>query len=137
MNVGTKLNIAFYSMIAIFALTVVVNFFSINNIESKTDEALNTRVELLRAVDDIRFGIAMQGLYARALVLDGTDESMEKFDVYKTYLNDAIAHLENIAPGNSMAEDIEEMNKYNTAFNNGSLDMVDTYKRGKTFNSND
>ena len=131
MNVGAKLNIAFYSMIAIFALTVVVNFFSINNIESKTDEALNTRVELIRALEDIRFGTAMQGLYARALVLDGTDESMENFEVYKTYVDDAIAHLESISKGD-MVEDIEEMKGYNTDFNNGSLDMVDTYKRGET-----
>ena len=131
MNVGAKLNMAFYSMIALFALTVVVNFFSINNIESKTDEALNTRVEVIRAVDDIRYGTAMQGLYARALVLDGTDESIENFEVYKTYVVDAIAHLESVSK-NDMAEEIEEMKKYNTAFHNGSLDMVDTYKRGDT-----
>ena len=132
MNVGAKLNIAFYSMIAIFALTVVVNFFSINNIESKTDEALETRVELIRAVDNIRFGIAMQGLYARALVLDGTEESMENFEVFKTYLQDAIAHLESLSNSDSLTESIEEMKKYNTTFNNSSLDMVDTYKRGDT-----
>ena len=132
MNVGAKLNIAFYSMIAIFALTLVVNFFSINNIKSKTDEALNNRVELIRAVDNIRFGIGMQGLYARALVLDGTDESMEQFDVYKTYLNEAITNLEKLPASNSIAEYIEKMKEYNNDFNDDSLDMVDTYKRGET-----
>ncbi|AWE06249.1 methyl-accepting chemotaxis protein [Lysinibacillus sp. 2017] len=132
MSVGTKLNMAFYSMIAIFTLTVVVNFFSINNIESKTEEALNNRVEQIRAVDDIRFGTAMQGLYARSVVLDGKDESFENFELYKTYLTDAITHLESLTTNEQMVAYIEEIKSYNKAFNNGALDMVDTYNRGET-----
>ena len=132
MSVGKKLNTAFYSMMAILAITVAINFISLNNIESKIEEALDHRVEQIRAVDDIRFGLAMQGLYARALVLDGKEESFASFEQYKTYLSDAILHFEGLVSGETMTGYLEEMKKFNTAFNYGSLDMIDAYNRGET-----
>lgn len=130
MSVGAKLNLALYSLIAILAITVTINFFSINNIESKTDEALNNRVEQIRVVDEIRFGLGMQGLYARAVVLDGTEESFENFDIYKTKVDDEILRLDGLALSDTMKGYIEEIHKFNNAFNNGSLDMLDAYNRG-------
>lgn len=132
MSVGAKLNVAFYSMIALLLLTVGINFTSLSNIESKTDEALNDRVEQIRAVDQIRYTVAMQGLYARAVVLDGTDESIKNFEAYQALVSEEIAQLEELAKNNTiMVGYIEEIHKFNKAFINGSLDMMDAYNRGE------
>lgn len=129
MSVGAKLNVAFYSMLAIFAITIGITFLSLNNIEAKTEEALDQRVEQIRSVDQIRFGLSMQGLYARAVVLDGKDESVENFEYYKTFLIDEILHLESLAISELMKEHIVQLQKYNNDFNNGSLDMLDALAR--------
>lgn len=129
MNVGAKLNVAFYSMLAIFAITIGITFLSLNNIETKTEEALDQRVEQIRAVDQIRFGLSMQGLYARAVVLDGKDESVEKFEYYKTFLTEEIIRLESLTTSELMQEHIVQLQKYNNDFNNGSLDMLDALQR--------
>lgn len=132
MKVGTKLNVAFYSMIAVFAIVIGVTFLNLNNIESKTDEALNVRVEQIRAVDQIRFALSMQGLYARAIVLDGTEESYSNFDYYKTLMNDAVVNLEKLAISDEIKEAVVQIQKHNKDFNNGSLDMLDALQRGDT-----
>jgi methyl-accepting chemotaxis protein len=133
MSVGAKLNAAFYSMIALLLLTVAINFLSLNNIESKTEEALEDRVEQIRAVDQIRFTVAMQGLYARAVVLDGTDESISNFELYQELVSEEIGNLEKLVGNNAtMTGYIEQIHSFNKAFTNGSLDMMDTYNRGET-----
>lgn len=132
MKVGTKLNVAFYTMIAVFAIVIGVTFLSLNNIESKTEEALDVRVEQIRAVDQIRFALAMQGLYARAVVLDGTEESHSNFDYYKTMMSDAVVNLEKLAISDDMKEAVVQIQKHNKDFNNGSLDMLDALQRGDT-----
>ncbi|MER1957565.1 MAG: methyl-accepting chemotaxis protein [Solibacillus sp.] len=129
MNVGAKLNVAFYSMLAIFAITIGITFLSLNNIEAKTEEALDQRVEQIRSVDQIRFGLSMQGLYARAVVLDGKEESVENFEYYKEFLINEILHLESLTTSELMKEHIVQLQKYNNDFNNGSLDMLDALKR--------
>ncbi len=129
MSVGAKLNVAFYSMLVIFAITIGITFMSLNNIEAKTEEALDHRVEQIRSVDQIRFGLSMQGLYARAVVLDGKEESIENFEYYKSFLIDEILHLEKLTTSELMQEHIVQLQKYNNDFNNGSLDMLGALER--------
>ena len=45
MSVGTKLNIAFYSLITLLCISVGITFLNLSNIEEKTDEALDDRME--------------------------------------------------------------------------------------------
>lgn len=130
MKVGGKLNIAFYSMIAVFAITIGITFMSLNNIETKSEEALDYRVVQIRLVDEIRFIISMQGLYARAVVLDGTEESYENFEYYRDILTEKIQNLEELASVDMMKEHIEQLYKFHNDFNNGSLDMLDAIERG-------
>lgn len=130
MSVGAKLNIAFYSMIAMFAISIGITFVSLGNIEAKTEEALDNRVAQIRSADEIRFGLSMQGLYARAVVLDGTDESFANFEYYKTLLTEEILHLETLVSSDTMIEYIAQLKAFNEDFNRGSLDMLDAIERG-------
>ena len=104
MGIGKKLNLAFYSIIILLCITVGISFLNLNTIEDKTDEALNNRVEQIRTIDEIRFGLAMQGLYARALMLDNTKENEENLAHYQSYLDDQIAYLKTLTSSTIMKD---------------------------------
>ena len=70
MKVSLKLNLAFYSIIALIILTAIIVFINLTTIESKQEEALDNRVEQMLIAEEIRTNIAFQGLYARALIID-------------------------------------------------------------------
>ncbi|WP_339215086.1 methyl-accepting chemotaxis protein [Solibacillus sp. FSL W8-0372] len=130
MSVGKKLNSAFILMIVLITITVVLNFISLNKIQGDMDEALNHRVEQIRSVDQIRLNIGMQGMYARAIVLDGKEESFDNFKQYNELLDTEIDYLESLVVSNTMQEYMEQVKKFRDDFNNGYLDMVDAYNRG-------
>ena len=118
MKVGTKLNIAFYSIIGLLCISMGISFYNLANIENKTEEALNNRVVQLRLIDEIRFGVGMQGLYARALLIDTTDENRGKLLGYAEELDNNILALKNLVMSDTMENYTQEADSYNTDFNN-------------------
>ncbi|MGN7476910.1 methyl-accepting chemotaxis protein [Solibacillus silvestris] len=130
MSVGKKLNFAFILMIVLIAVSSTLNYFSLKNIQGNMDEALDHRVEQIRTVDQIRLNIAMQGLYARAIVSDGKEESFANFKQYNEALDAEIDYLDTLVVSDVMVEYLEQVKKLRDNFNNGYLDMLDAYNRG-------
>lgn len=130
MSVGKKLYSAFILMIVLITITVVLNFISLNEIQGDMDEALDHRVEQIRTVDQIRLNIGMQGMYARAIVLDGKEESINSFNQYNELLDAEIDYLDTLVVSGTMQEYMEQVKKFRDDFNNGYLDMIDAYNRG-------
>jgi methyl-accepting chemotaxis protein len=118
MKIGAKLNVAFYSIVALLCISVGISFYSLSNIESKTDEALNNRVVQLRLIDEIRFGVGMQGLYARALMIDTTAKNRENLLTYAEELDKNIIALKDLVLTDTMNKYWQEIDTYNTDFNN-------------------
>ena len=117
MSVGAKLNIAFYSIIALLCISIGITFLNLSNIEEKTEEALDNRVEQLRVIDQIRFDLAMQGLYARALMLETTDENRTNLITYAEDLDANILKLKELYTTEAMENYWGELNSYNNDFN--------------------
>ena len=117
MSVGTKLNIAFYSLITLLCISVGITFLNLSNIEEKTDEALDDRMEQIRVIDQIRFDLAMQGLYARALMIETTDENRNSLLSYAEDLDASISKLKEMYSSDIMDDYWNEMNGYNNDFN--------------------
>ncbi len=117
MSVGAKLNIAFYSIIALLCISIGITFLNLSNIEEKTEEALDNRVEQLRVIDQIRFDLAMQGLYARALMLETTDENRNNLINYAEDLDTNILKLKELYTSEVMEDYWDELNSYNNDFN--------------------
>lgn len=130
MSVGKRLNAALIIMIILITITVVLNYMSLKNIQGNMDEALDYRVEQIRSLDTIRFNVAMQGMYARAFVFDGKEESAESFKQYNELLDQEIEHLSKLVSSDTMKELMEQIIKYRDDFNYGYLDMMDAFERG-------
>lgn len=130
MSVGGKLNIAFYSIILLLCVSIGINFINLNNIESKNEEALDNRVEQIRAADNIRFDLAMQGLYARALMIDQTKENEENLAHYQGELDTQILLLEDLSMSEEMDKYVAEIHTYNNEFNAAAEEMLAVYRMG-------
>lgn len=130
MSVGKRLNAALIIMIVLIMITVILNYISLKNIQGNMNEALDYRVEQIRSVDKIRFNVAMQGMYVRALVFDGKEESAESFKQYNELLDQEIEYLGELVSSDTMKELMEQIIKYRDDFNYGYLDMMDAFERG-------
>ena len=129
MKVGLKLNLAFYSIIALMIITTIAVYFNLNTIENKQEEALDNRVVQIRTVDQIRINAAFQGLYSRAIVLDNNAMNKEKLISYATDLDKNIEALSDMVTADIMKGYLAEMIEYNDAFNSGIDNLLDSLTR--------
>lgn len=117
MKVGTKLNIAFFTIVFILLISTAVSFVELNSIETKSEEALDIRVEQIRAVDEIRVNLGMQGLYARAFIIETSEQNKSNLISYAEQLDNNIAKIEQLAKSNEMKGYIQEIKGFNNDFN--------------------
>ena len=128
MNIGKKLNLVFLTLVGLLGLTIGITIFSLNSIEDKTDEALNNRVEQIRTVESIRFNLGMQGLYARATILDPQDSNMEALKKYAGDLDADLAKMEKLVTSKETNSYLTSMHIHNDSFNKGIEDLDRFYK---------
>lgn len=117
MKVGTKLNIAFFTIVFILLISTAVSFMELNSIQTKSEEALDNRVVQIRAVDEIRVNLAMQGLYARAFIVEASEQNKSNLISYAEQLDKDIAKIEQLARSNEMKGYIQEIKGFNNDFN--------------------
>ncbi len=96
MSIGGKLNTAFYTFIALICISMGVNFFNLNNIESKMQEALDSRFVQIQLADDIRYSVSMQGLHLRQVMLTGSTKSQEELTDSKDTFNEKLEELNSL-----------------------------------------
>lgn len=130
MSLGKKLNLIFAIFIVLMLIIVSVNYVSVKNIESNTDEALDSRVEQIRTVEDIRFALGMQGLYARALILDNSPDNKENFLKYSNMLDEEIGYLSTLVRSETMRGYLDEITQFNNQFNEIADQMLTALDRG-------
>lgn len=130
MKVGAKLNVAFYSIVALLCISVGISFISFSIIENKTDEAFDNRVVQLRTIDEIRFGLSMQGLYARALMIDTTAENREKVSKYSEELDKNVLLLKDLALTDTMKGYWEEISTHNAEFDSALNEVLAAVDQG-------
>lgn len=124
MKVGAKLNVAFWSIVTLLCISVGISFYNLANIEDKTDEALNNRVAQLRIIDEIRVDVGMQGLYARALMIDTTAKNRENLLTYADMLKENITALDELVSSDTMNGYLQEIGGYTEKFNQAAQEVV-------------
>ncbi|WP_010289891.1 methyl-accepting chemotaxis protein [Kurthia massiliensis] len=117
MRVGQKLNIGFYAIIGLMCISVIITFTSLVNIDQKSDEALKSRVKQVQIVDKIRSDMYRQEVYARAVIMNDSQENREKLANATKAVDDGITTLETYLMSKAMTEKWEMMNADNNVFN--------------------
>ncbi|GEK33766.1 methyl-accepting chemotaxis protein [Kurthia sibirica] len=131
MSIGRKLTLGFMAMGLLLCVIVGVTFLNLNSIEKKTDEALDNRVKQIGVVDTIRFDVGMQGLYARAIMIDETNYNKEKLAFYQKDLHDQITYLGTLVRSDTMKKHMLELEKYKTNFNSAVDQVLESVEADK------
>lgn len=128
MSIGKKLNIVLFILVALIAASTIISSISYNKIQSRTDEAMDIRMEQVRMIDDIRFNLAMQGLYARALIADPKEENVTNLKNYADKLDADIEYLKQSADKPEMEVLVDDLINFNDDFNVQAAQLVASYK---------
>lgn len=140
MNISKKLNLSFYGIIILFIISIILNFVNLKSIDANVDEALDNRVTQIMVVDEIRTDLAMQGLYARASIIDPNEENRQNLEEYAKNLDSSIAQLQKLIRSETMQGYWKTINTANISFNNEmatlntALDQKDNKKAAEIVN---
>lgn len=132
MKVGTKLNIAFFSIIGISIIATIVTLFSLNNIQKQQDYAINYHMEKIMLVDEMRYNLSNQGLYLRAYFLQKNDSNHESLETAASNVDSKIAQLRQDETDQETIEIIEKLEKYNQDYNDSLTKAKSEIETGDT-----
>lgn len=90
MKLGLKLNLILLFLMILLVVSSLVNRYSLSQIDKVNSELIDEHLVGFEIVENIRFELAMQGLYARAIILDETDENKKLLKDYATALDKSI-----------------------------------------------
>ncbi|WP_146551646.1 methyl-accepting chemotaxis protein [Rummeliibacillus sp. SL167] len=130
MNISKKLNLSFYGIIILFIISIILNFMNLRSIDANVDEALDNRVTQIMVVDEIRTDLAMQGLYARASIIDPNEENRQNLEEYAKNLDSSIAQLQKLIRSQTMQGYWKTINTANISFNNEMATLNTALDRG-------
>lgn len=118
MSIGAKMNVAFYSLIGMLCISMIVSFVNFQRIDHQVDTAMNERVTAIQEISSVRYQAAQLDNYITKYLLleDGAD--YEKVHTYMQSMDEQIASLETLAVTDTMKGYIEELKRQK-----GSLDQ--------------
>lgn len=125
MNIGKKLSISFIFILALVIGSISITFFNMNRVENLVEDTMDSRVEQIRLVDQIRVDLGMQGLYARTVLIDNSAQNMEHLQQYSASLDDNIAQLKDFVQAPEMEGYWKGLDVANQQFNN-SVELLIT-----------
>lgn len=128
MSIGKKLNTVLGLLITVIALSTIISFLSYNTIQNRTNEAMDKRMTMVAMIDDMRFNLSMQGLYARAIIIDPTPTNEENLRTYAKKLDDNIAYLQAHADTDEMNKLMQQVSTFNDEFNGQAEQVIANYK---------
>lgn len=131
MGIGGKLNAAFYIFIALICISIGVNFYNLNNIENKMDEAFDSRFVQIQAANDIKDAISMQGFHLRQIMLTGSLKSQEEMSAYEDKLTENIEELNSLVYSDTMKDYLAQMQQSKEVFDSKLVEVLKTYRQGR------
>ena len=78
MGVGKKLSLAFYTIIGLMAVSVMITLVNLSSIQSKSELALGNRIQQLQLAEQIYSDVHKQELFARAIVSNNNEASQQQ-----------------------------------------------------------
>ncbi|MEC1178258.1 methyl-accepting chemotaxis protein [Metasolibacillus meyeri] len=125
MSIGKKMNMFFILFIVLLTVSIVSTLVNLYTIEKRTNEAMDSRLEQLLLIKEIRYGIAAQETYINSMILNPTlSRNKQQLMETATKLSEDIATLEGYLKGKEMTDWWQGINQANQRFNNEMLEII-------------
>lgn len=123
MNVRKKLNMSFSVIIGLMIASVIITLINLASIREQSELALGSRVQQLQLAEEVQKGIFQQGLYARAVILNNNEKTMQELKDSAKILDEDILEIKGLLISKEMKESWAKMNESNDLFN-GQLEEL-------------
>lgn len=123
MNVRKKLNMSFSVIIGLMIASVIITLINLASIREQSELALGSRVQQLQLAEKVQKGIFQQGLYARAVILNNNEKTMQELKDSAKILDEDILEIKGLLISKEMKESWAKMNESNDLFN-GQLEEL-------------
>ncbi len=123
MKVGKKLNLAFYAIIGLMIASIIITLINLASIREQSELALGSRVQQLQLAEEVQKGIFQQELYARAVILNNNEKTMQELKDSAKILDEDILEIKGLLISKEMKESWAKMNESNDLFN-GQLEEL-------------
>lgn len=117
MGVGKKLSLAFYTIIGLMAVSVMITLVNLSSIQSKSELALGNRIQQLQLAEQIHSDVYKQELFARAIVSNNNEASQQQLAESVKSAEEHIIALKPYLLSQSMKESWKVINDQNAIFN--------------------
>lgn len=124
MSIAKRLSLSFYAVLGVVLILSAVTYFNMNRVEGLVENTMDSRINQVRLVDEIRVDLGMQGLYARQLVIENSTENQALLLDYMQQVDESIATLKTYFTSTEMTNYWEEISIYNEQFNNAAATLM-------------
>lgn len=112
------MNMFFLLFIILLTVSIVSTFINLYTIEKRTDEAMDSRLEQLLLIKEIRLGVSAQERYINSLILSPTlSKNKQELLATSTKLNEDIETLQGYLNSKQMKDLWEQLSVSNQHFN--------------------
>jgi len=130
LSIGKKISIGLFAVIVILVLSLGIIIVQINSIKSKVTEGVERQVKNVELAEEIKFALAMQGLYLREIIIEDTPDTREQLSYYQNVLDELIVELKNTVESEETKQYAAEIDKFNQDFNSDVENMWSYYNKG-------
>ena len=103
--------------------SVIITLINLASIREQSELALGSRVQQLQLAEKVQKGIFQQGLYARAVILNNNEKTMQELKDSAKILDEDILEIKGLLISKEMKESWAKMNESNDLFN-GQLEEL-------------
>ncbi|MDM8100540.1 MULTISPECIES: methyl-accepting chemotaxis protein [Oceanobacillus] len=131
MSVGKKLNLSFTVLIVLLAVSVGSSIMNLKNIENDVGEAMDSRLEQLMLIENIRYDVAMQALHTRSMILEPEEDiHRENLIAVAADLDGNLDELQGYLASEEMRSYWDQANAPNNDFNEAMPDIIADVENG-------
>ncbi|WP_368900671.1 methyl-accepting chemotaxis protein [Oceanobacillus oncorhynchi] len=131
MSVGKKLNLSFTVLIVLLAVSVGSSIMNLKNIENDVGEAMDSRLEQLILIENIRYDVAMQALHTRSMILEPEEDiHRENLIAVAADLDGNLDELQGYLVSEEMRSYWDQANAPNNDFNEAMPDIIADVENG-------
>lgn len=116
----------------LLAVSVGSSIFNLKKIENRVEEAMDYRLEQLLLIENIRYGVAMQALQVRAMILEPEAEvHKQELVAIAAEIDEDLITLEEYVSSEEMRSYWEQANTPNNEFNEIMPDIIAAVENGE------
>ena len=137
MSIGGKMNVAFYSLIGLLCISMIVSFINFQRIDRQVEVALNERVTAIQEISTMRYEVAQLDKSVTKYMLKADSADYEMVNTYIQLIDQEIKELEKLAVTDKMKGYIDELKQANDNFAKEFTAVTERINKGETLSDNE